>query len=212
MQIALNSYMVLECVADDLVRPGMRLTPIDSDQHLWAAAQVFPPEIATVINSITWGTQPGQQLKEIGRGLRRSVTYEPERDQAIDQYARQHLVPAIQQQCGIEFTELATGFNLQVWIDLPGFRPHMHTDGDKPSALQVYWTPEADTSLGTAFYTTSNRSTREHYFASEPNTGYLLLNTHEPRRLLWHDMERHVPVDIERMCLYFSFGAYAKLK
>jgi hypothetical protein len=121
-------------------------------------------------------------------------------------YIEHAIAPQIEHDCHVRFTDPQQGA-VTWWLDEPGFRPSMHTDGDKPSAMQVYWQPnQAD--LGTAFYTTNNYNDLTHYFASRPNTGYIMLNTHEPRPALWHDMQRPVPDAVQRVTLYISFGPY----
>jgi len=180
----------------------MQIEPILSTGHLYSVKDVFPPELAEQIQAHNWSTGDYTRLA-IGSNRRRQLITSID---AVDQYIHQVVTPAVESACGVVFTDPRQSA-ITWWLDEPGFRPRMHTDGDKPSALQVYWQPE-QTDLGTAFYNSSDRLDLLHYFASRSNTGYIMLNTHEPRPPLWHDMQRPVPDAVQRVTLYISFGPY----
>lgn len=171
--------------------------------------QVFTNPVAESIDAVDWSSQDYLRLA-IGHGRRRLIAYNSLRDAPADAYIQTSLIPRLEQECRVRFNNPAE-YNYQVWLDEPGFRPLMHTDGRKPSAIQVYWQPADNPNLGTAFYSTARRDSVLHYFASEPNTGYFMLNNHEPYPDLWHDMLQPVPEATLRLSLYIDFGDYVKL-
>ena len=183
----------------------MQIEPIVTTGHLYAVSNVFPTAIADQLDRTDW-TQFNYTRLAIGSARRRQLQYDTDANPAMFAHIWQSVLPQIQQECGVEFTDL-TQSAVTWWLDEPGFRPRMHTDGNKPSALQVYWHPDRE-DLGTAFYSSSNVKDLIHYFVSSPNTGYLMFNTHQPRPELWHDMTKPVPADVLRLCLYISFGPY----
>tara|TARA_B110000503_G_scaffold104974_1_gene156662 strand:+ start:876 stop:1439 length:564 start_codon:yes stop_codon:yes gene_type:complete len=187
----------------------MELQRIINTGHLYIASNIFPQWLVDQVNTVDWLSAAYDRV-EIGNFKRRSLIYNPARDDEFDKYARDVIAPQIERECGITFTDTQYhSFNL--WIDEPGFKPRMHTDGDLHSALQIYWLPSDRTDLGTAFYSTNQIQDLTHYFPNIPNTGYLMLNSHEPRPKMWHDMEQKVPEGVLRLCLYITFGPYTCL-
>jgi hypothetical protein len=183
----------------------MQIKPVLDSGHLWAVSQVFPPELLDLIQAQPWHQLEYRRLV-IGSGLRREIQFNP--DSIID-HVFTVLVPAIESECSVKFTDISQR-GVDWWIDEPGFRPRIHQDGPKPSALQVYLQPD-QLDLGTAFYRTSSGQDLAHYFASEPNTGYIMFNAHEPSTELWHDMQQAVPEQVLRLCLYVGMGPYTRL-
>lgn len=180
----------------------MQIKPILNTGHLYAVEDVFPQALLDQIFNVDWTALEYTRLS-IGSSLRREIMFNSNN---IYEYIRDSITPQVEQACQVKFTDLQQSA-INWWIDEPGFRPRMHTDGDKPSALQIYLQPDR-TDLGTAFYSTSNTKDLTHYFASCPNTGYIMFNSHEPRPELWHDMQQPVPEGVLRLCLYISFGPY----
>lgn len=178
--------------------------------HLYAIDQVLPKELFDSINRSTWSTRPSTKL-EIGRGLRYAINYNDHEDRAVNNYCFDQLQSIIEHHCRVQFTNPEQqGF--QYWLDESGFRPGMHTDGDKASAVQIYLQAGSRLDLGTAFYQTRSYNSHVHTFASKPNTGYIMLNQPEPGRPeLWHDMTQAVPPGVERLCLYLSLGSYQRV-
>jgi hypothetical protein len=187
----------------------MQLTPILPCGHLYAVENVFPKEIADRVADYNWASADYTKLT-IGKQRRRLLKYNANRDEILYQWIRQHLIPTIEQACSVKFLD-GTQYSFTWWVDEPGFKPDIHTDGDKPSAMQLYWLPTDRNDLGTAFYSTNDTKDVIHYFANRPNSGYLMFNTHKPRPMLWHDMQIEVPEGCLRLCLYLSFGPYQVL-
>ena len=183
----------------------MQIEPVITTGHLYAVSNVFPTAIVEQLDGTAW-TQFDYTRLDIGSGRRRQLDYPVATNPAMFDYIWQTIVPESESKCGVEFVDL-TQSSVTWWLDEPGFRPRIHTDGDKPSAMQVYWQPDCE-QLGTAFYSSRDPRDLTHYFASRTNTGYLMFNTHEPRPALWHDMQQPVPEGIVRVCLYINFGPY----
>jgi hypothetical protein len=197
--------------------------------YLYAVDQVLPPQLLSLIAQIDWPARSARQL-DIGQGLRRQIEYSDSTDRTVNNYCFTQLKQAIEQACCIKFTGRPAEESAQYWLDLPGFRPAMHTDGDLPSAVQIYLQSADRTDLGTAFYPEGIKlDDADHYrlihtgadpvypaplhvFASKPNSGYVMLNQPEPNRPeLWHDMTQAVPKGMLRLCLYVTLGPYQRL-
>ena len=184
----------------------MELRPIINTRHLYVASNIFPQLLVDQVNTVDWGSAAYNRIS-IGNFKRRQLIYDHARDIKFNNYSLEVIAPHIERECGITFTDIQQ-HSFDWWIDESGFKPGMHTDGDLPSSLQIYWQPSDRTDLGTAFYSTNQIQDLTHYFSNRPNTGYLMLNSHEPRPKLWHDMERKVPEGVLRLCLYITFGPY----
>lgn len=184
----------------------MQLTSVLNSGHLYAVDQAFPKEIADLVDTYDWLSADYTRIS-IGRNRRRLLTYNVKRDMVFDHWARNKILPEVERVCGITFTDNSQ-YCFDWWLDEPGFKPAMHTDGDKPGAMQIYWLPTDRNDLGTAFYSTSDTKDLTYYFANLPNTGYMMLNAHDPRPMLWHDMQKEVPENCVRLSLYLSFGPY----
>jgi hypothetical protein len=184
----------------------MKITPVLDTGHLWAVSDIFPSELVDLVHNIDWNLVDYDRIS-IGDHKRRQLHYNDQRDGWLDHYVWNTMVPQIEHRCGVKFTD-PSQHSFAWWLDEPGFKPLMHTDGDLPTALQIYWQPTDHPELGTAFYSTSNTKDLTHYFPSVPNTGYLMFNSHNPRPLMWHDMQQAVPADVLRLSLYLVFGPY----
>jgi hypothetical protein len=94
----------------------------------------------------------------------------------------------------------ATGF----WIDMPTYTCPIHTDGELPGAIQMYWIG-ASQDLGTTWYYYKDQHSVRHSFKFEPNTGYIMINNPDPdgyRKLQWHGMLTPVPDNSFRVSSY----------
>ena len=185
----------------------MELHRIIDTGHLYLASNIFPQQLIDQVATIDWNLAAYDRIAIGGTFKRRRLIYDPARDSEFDNYVWKVLVPQIEQECSVVFTDTQQ-HSFDWWIDEPGFRPLMHTDGDLPSALQIYWQPIDRLDLGTAFYSTADIKNLTHYFSNVPNTGYLMFNSHDPRPELWHDMQNEVPEGVLRLSLYITFGPY----
>ena len=192
----------------------MLIQSVNSNNQLYAMSDIFPEDILSDIMSFDWDQTSYQRL-EIGDSKRRSFDESQlPFEHKVHNYVINTVRPQIEKVCGVKFVDNKF-WSVNWWLDEPGFRPRMHTDGDLPSALQVYFLPGDNTSLGTTFFNTNSYDDVMHRFPSVPNTGYLMFNAHhsteDNRILLWHDMERAVPDSVKRVCLYVTLGGYVKL-
>ncbi len=190
----------------------MKVHNIMPSGHLYHVTDVFPQNLIELIYSIPWYDLEYQRLV-IGSGKRRLISNHYKQLVEIHDYAQANIVPSVEELCGVKFTE-THHFNISWWLDEPGFRPKIHTDGELPSAMQLYWLPQHRTDLGTAFYQKNDKKHVIHEFASQPNSGYLMFNSHcvDGKKIdLWHDMVKGVPANTLRLCSYLWFGPYIKL-
>ena len=192
----------------------MFIQSVNPSNQLYAMSDIFPEDIVSDIISFDWDQASYRKL-EIGDSKRRSFDgSQLPFDHKVHNYVINTVRPQIEKVCGVKFVDNKF-WSVNWWLDEPGFKPRMHTDGDLPSALQVYFLPGDNTSLGTTFFNTSSYDDVIHRFPSIPNTGYLMLNAHhstdDNRILLWHDMECAVPDSVKRVCLYVTLGGYVKL-
>ena len=207
-QIVLNA-----CTASECVRNNMKINPIMPSGHLWAVADLLPTQLLTQVYELPWQELNHQRLN-IGQHRRRAIACDAiPFYNSMDHDFKYSMIKQIEQCCGVVFDNPAAA-NFNWWVDEPGFRPGMHTDGDLPSAMQIYFYPQYQDDLGTAFFNTPNYDDLLHVFASVPNSGYLMFNSrlHQNDRLrLWHDMLHPVPRDVVRLTLYCWLGPYKKI-
>lgn len=190
----------------------MNIVPIESDGYLYAVSDVFSQYFVDKILATPWLDLPYNRL-EIGRNKRReilakNIPYWAE----LNQFIQQQLRPCIEEQCKVKFVD-DKFFSINWWVDEPGFKPAMHTDGNLPSAMQIYILTNNDESLGTTFFNTQSTDDVMHRFPSVFNTGYMMFNSHTvdgKRKLLWHDMECPVPPSVFRVCCYITLGGYQR--
>ena len=86
----------------------------------------------------------------------------------------------------------------------------MHTDGELPMSMQLYFI--GDSTLGTAFYKLGTKESIWKKFEFKPNTGYMMLNGKMPdgsQPLQWHDMMTPVPENSFRVSSYTVFPEYS---
>jgi hypothetical protein len=180
-------------------------------RYLYAVEQVLPEELFNSIQAQDWPSRPYTRLT-IGWGRRRRINHDPVQETAVNDYFYNQLKTTIEHECGLQFTDTQQS-SFQYWLDEPGFRPAMHTDGDLASAVQIYLWSNGRSDLGTAFYHSQDPHTVLHTFDSRPNTGYIMFNQPEAERpMLWHDMTQAVPPDLVRLCLYVTFGCYQRVQ
>jgi len=191
----------------------MQIDSVMPTGHLYSVQQVLPPELLAQVYALDW-TQLKYRRLGIGQQRRREIdsTEIPFFDQ-MDHDFKYHMVHTIEHSCGVKFDNPAA-VNFNWWIDDAGFRLGMHTDGDLPAAMLLYFYPTDREDLGTVFFNTPSYDDVLHSFPSVPNTGYLMFNSHlhQGQRLrLWHDMLQPVPRDVPRLILYTWLGPYKKI-
>ena len=178
-------------------------TPVDDRGRVWQVSDLLPSEQADEIIRTPWqdlATEPGLKQES---WRRRQVVAADLYAQLYTGYINQCL-PDINLALGTKFRHSSGHF----WIDLPGFRVPLHTDGHLPAAMQIYWTVP-DPTYGTGFYQYRNPASLYYQFLSRPNSGYIMLNHANPdgsQPLLWHAMLNPVPQGHIRVTSYWYFA------
>lgn len=171
--------------------------------RLWQVRDLLPAEqvqeiITTDWVSLPWATSPQQQ-----HWRRREILWNDPHAQQFSRYIACQL-NTINQAIGTEFEQCSGQF----WVDQPGFSVPLHTDGHLPNSMQLYWSaPTAD--YGTGFYHYRRTDSLLYQFASEPNSGYIMLNhanSDGSQPLLWHGMLNPVPEGHIRVSSYWQFS------
>jgi hypothetical protein len=183
----------------------MQITPVDQDHNLFAVTDLIPQSLVDKILQTPWLSLT-YHMEPSNRNLRRRVhnnqlSWIDEWHKCID-WAWDSIVS--QTGCDhLEYFNLdgsATGF----WIDMPTYTCPMHTDGELPGAIQMYWLgPSED--LGTTWYHYKDQNAVRHSFKFRPNTGYIMINQPNSdgyRKLQWHGMLQPVPDNSFRVSSY----------
>jgi hypothetical protein len=183
----------------------MQITPVDHDSNLFAVTEMISQSLVDKILQTPWLSLT-YHVEPSNRDLRRRVhnsqlSWINEWHECIDQ-AWETIVAHTG--CDhLEYFNLdgsATGF----WIDMPTYTCPMHTDGELPGAIQMYWIgPNED--LGTTWYHYKDADRVRHSFKFKPNTGYIMINRPDLtgyRKLQWHGMLTPVPDNSFRVSSY----------
>jgi hypothetical protein len=175
----------------------MQITAVDNEHNLFRIADVFPQHIVDLVANqdwleLDWARQEGQEHWLRRRINSTTIPWISQWDSHL-----QSIWPDIQDQLGIEIKGYSgTAF----WIDEPGFRCDLHTDGEMPGTLHLTWR-----GTGTAFYWYKNSQTLRYQVPSAVNAGYIMINQPDSvpyRRLLWHAMLDTVPENTYRLTTY----------
>ena len=155
-------------------------------------------QVAELIN-MDWLNFPYTQIQNQKHLHRRTINNNHPLVDRASKYITDQL-PAINNGIGTNF-RIATG---HFWIDEPGFSIDIHTDGELPNAMQMYWFAPGD-EFGTGFYNSRNANDLLYQFFSTCNTGYIMLNSLNEdgsQPLLWHGMLKTVPENCYRLTSY----------
>ena len=179
----------------------MQITPVDQDHNLFAIIDLVPQSLVDKILETDWLSLE-HTLTEGNRLLRRHVLNNqlPWINEWHD-CMRQIWQSIVEQTTCNHLNYADTGF----WIDMPTYTCPIHTDGELPGSIQMYWIG-ADTNIGTTWYHHKNQLDQtRHVFKFIPNTGYIMINQPEPngyRKLQWHGMLTPVPDNSFRVSSY----------
>jgi hypothetical protein len=83
----------------------------------------------------------------------------------------------------------------------------MHTDGEKPNVMIIYWQAPGP-AFGTTFYNSPDPADIYHEFHGLPNTGFFANyepDAGEPWPKMWHASLAQVPVDSYRLLTQYEF-------
>ena len=184
----------------------MQIAPIDQDNNLFEIINLIPQSLVEKITQTPW-LNLEYTLEDGHKKLRRRINKDrqlpwiDEFHACIDQAWE-----TIVKHTGCDHLEYlnldgsATGF----WIDMPTYTCSIHTDGELPGAIQMYWIGASE-DLGTTWYHYNDPITIRHSFEFKPNTGYIMINQQNPngyRKLQWHGMLTPVPDNSFRVSSY----------
>ena len=175
---------------------------VDDRSRLWSVSNLLSSSECADIMNVDWLTMPWERAPQQAHWLRRTIAWAHPEVQRLSAMINNRL-PEINCALGTNFSQAFDNF----WLDEPGFSVPMHTDGHLPAVMQLYWhQPGLD--YGTGFYRYRTRSSLIHQFASEPNTGYIMLNHLDldgSQPLQWHAMFNPVPPGTYRLSSYWHF-------
>lgn len=176
----------------------MHLHSLDQEKRLWSISHLLTDDWVNAIVNFDWINAKHEQGNLSNR---RQITVTGE----VEKFEKQmlNLLPEINQQLGTAFTSMFG----QWWLDLEGFSCDLHTDGQLPNAMQIYWIAPGP-GYGTAFYHYKRPDQLKHQFLSVANTGYVMLNHLEPngsQPLQWHAMLNQLEPGMIRLSSYHIF-------
>lgn len=188
----------------------MKITQIDKNGRLFRVEDLLPAELLDSVMQLDWQQLPWQREDGQEMWARKSIRKEevPELREVCQYIAA--LQYWLEERFQIEFEYRTNLGNTNWWVDQPGFTTPMHTDGELPLSLQMYYV--GDTNLGTAFYEYNNEGALIQKFEFLPNTGYMMLNGKNPdgsQPLHWHAMLTPVPANSFRVSSYTVFPNYS---
>lgn len=179
----------------------MKIVNLDNERLLWLVTDVVEPDHLKEILSIDWPSLPWSKSpgQEIWR--RRLIDSNHPDVARVTSYITKKL-DAINEQLSTDFEKCEVGW----WLDEPKFKVGIHTDGELPATMQLYWMAPG-TEYGTCFYH-YKKGPVKHNFLSVPNSGYIMLNMPDStgyRVLQWHGMTARVPAGTWRLSSYVRF-------
>lgn len=178
----------------------MQITPVDQDNNLFAVSEMIPQSLVDRILQTPW-LNLQFSLEEGNRNLRRRID-----NNELPWISEWHdcvsdLWHTVQQSTGCKhYKYLDTGF----WVDMPTYTCPLHTDGELPGSMQMYWVGST-TDIGTTWYHYKDPEKIRHRFEFIVNTGYIMINQPEAngyRKLQWHGMLTPVPENSFRVTSY----------
>ena len=175
---------------------------VDPAGRVWLVEDLLPADQAEEIVTTDWNSLPWHMGPLQNHLRRKHIQPDHPTVARLSSYISDQL-PVINQALGTDYT-LATG---SFWIDQPGFQISMHTDGELPTAMQLYWI-QPGPEWGTGLYQYNDINSLIYQFISRPNSGYIMLNHANPdgsQPLLWHAMLNPVPPGTVRVSSYWLF-------
>jgi hypothetical protein len=174
----------------------MNIQPIDSANNLFSIADVVPDDLVKQIVATDW-----MSLEYTKEQLQKTWPRRRIKDSAIPWIDQWHthlrsiwdqIIHSTQSDPPVQYLGY-TG--TAWWVDKPGFDCAMHTDGELPGAMQLYWIGNAN--QGTTFYHSNNVKDLRHRFELVPNSGYIMIR--DPQ---WHAMLKPVQPNQLRVTSY----------
>ena len=181
----------------------MIVTPVDDHFNLFQIDDFVPASLVEKILNTSWLSLPYDQENLQINWPRRRIT-----SSAIDWFwewqtlletAWKNMIKQMKNHAW----PIRTYPNSTFWVDQPGFDCPVHTDGELPGAVQIYWIGKLD--QGTVFYHNKNAKDIRYQFEFKPNSGYAMVNLPTPdgyRILQWHGMTVPIDLDTYRVSAY----------
>jgi len=179
----------------------VQITPVDSDNNLFVVFDLIPQSLVMQILSTPW-LDLKYTLQDGNRQLRRQILDDQlpwiqEWHNSIEQQWKN-----IVEHTGCNHLKYAgTGF----WVDQATYTCPIHTDGELPGAMQLYWIG-INPDIGTTWYHYRDQPDQiRHSCKFVTNSGYIMINQPETngyRRLQWHGMLTPVPNNSIRVSSY----------
>jgi hypothetical protein len=179
----------------------MKITNLDNERCLFKVTNLLADNEAADVLSLDWPTLPWSKGFGQESWPRKAIDMQHPDVAKVSTYISNRL-DEINRQLGTDFKSCSGNW----WLDEPGFTVGIHTDGELPATMQIYWVAPSS-EFGTCFYNNKLGDVKYH-FKSEPNTGYIMLNRADKtgyRILQWHGMTNPVPPNTWRLSSYWYF-------
>jgi hypothetical protein len=178
----------------------MTITPVDKQYNLFLIEDIYPQDLIDQISQVDymkydWELQEGQ-LDWPRRKLlphHDSILFE------LDKHLNTVRFDIADSMNG-HFPEYDCWSSF--WLDYPPYTCKMHTDGDLPTAMQIYLLDSAEPEHGTVFYNPDE--TIRYIFPYKVNTGYLMINGPDQ----YHGVPTVLPEGQLRLSSYTYFGPF----
>ena len=189
----------------------MQITAVDNENNLFQVRDVVPANLIDQILRTPWMELP--YTRQQGKDFLKRRKIDNDKISWTEQWDRccQQIWPAISKTLNIKIHDYVSPHDFPGsfpgtawWVDEPGFTCKIHTDGEMPGAMQLFWIG-SQVDLGTAFYNYNKSDTLRYQFPMEINSGYIMINQPDAqgsRRLQWHGMLTRVPAKSFRLTSY----------
>jgi hypothetical protein len=181
---------------------------VNITDRLFQVESILPQDLVADLLALDWQSVPwARGLKQEHWSRRNLNASNIATLEQVQQYIWQ-AIPQIETHCNIEFDIKFPA--TQWWLDEPGFDVDIHTDGEMPGSIQLFWyAPGPD--WGTVFYNSKQQTDVLYQFPFVANTGYMMLNCPNPdgsQPLQWHGMLNTVPLNTYRVTSYTNLSSY----
>jgi hypothetical protein len=186
---------------------AMQITAVDDENNLFWVQDIIPEDLVEQIMHTPWMDLPF--VRQQGKGFLQRRKIDDSKIPWTGQWDQhcQHIWPIITKKLNIPIHPYMSSCDYPGtawWVDEPGFTCALHTDGEMPGAMQLFWIG-SQSDLGTAFYNYKDSNSLRHQFLMQANSGYIMINQPDPqgfRRLQWHGMLSPVPANTFRLTSY----------
>jgi len=181
----------------------MQITAVDDENNLFWVRDIIPKDLVDQILHTPWMDLPYVRQQ----GKRRSIDNSkiPWTHQ-WDQHC-QHIWPIMAEKLNLTLHNYMSSTDYPGtawWVDEPGFTCGIHTDGEMPGAMQLFWIGSR-LDLGTTFYNYKKADSLRYQYLMQANSGYIMINNLDStgaRRLQWHGMLSAIPANTFRLTSY----------